>query len=371
MNDLFAKKSSRLTAVLLAALLLCMPLSSCGSQGGGTTEPTGETAAPTDGSSPAEETTATTAATTLPTQKDVSGEQTQTLGAVLVVGDTGYEYYNFVRSVADQYATLVSRLGTRLQGVSTVYDMVVPTSIDITLQDSVRAGLSTSDQGQAIEYLYGSMINVTPVNLYDTLKSHRDEYLYFRTDHHWTALGAYYGYEQFAKAKGVEPVSLDRYTTKEFPDFLGAFYSDTGKSPALAQNPDTVVAYEPFNNTTMTFTDRNGKETPWQVITDVSGWASSSKYNTFIGGDNPYTHIVNNDLSDGSSCVVIKESFGNALIPFLIPHYQDIHVIDYRYYKQSIVDFCKNNQTQDVLFINNMSATRSQALVDQMDALIP
>lgn len=86
MNDLFAKKSSRLTAVLLAALLLCMPLSSCGSQGGGTTEPTGETAAPTDGSSPAEETTATTAATTLPTQKDVSGEQTQTLGAVLVVG---------------------------------------------------------------------------------------------------------------------------------------------------------------------------------------------------------------------------------------------------------------------------------------------
>lgn len=237
MNDLFAKKSSRLTAVLLAALLLCMPLSSCGSQGGGTTEPTGETAAPTDGSSPAEETTATTAATTLPTQKDVSGEQTQTLGAVLVVGDTGYEYYNFVRSVADQYATLVSRLGTRLQGVSTVYDMVVPTSIDITLQDSVRAGLSTSDQGQAIEYLYGSMINVTPVNLYDTLKSHRDEYLYFRTDHHWTALGAYYGYEQFAKAKGVGAGIAGQIYHKGIPGFSGRFLQRYGKKSRFGPEP--------------------------------------------------------------------------------------------------------------------------------------
>jgi len=292
---------------------------------------------------------------------DFETEECKTLKRILNFGSLNTDYVYKVDHILQGGETIQSESRTVFPGGKGLNQSIA----------LVRAGLSTSDQGQAIEYLYGSMINVTPVNLYDTLKSHRDEYLYFRTDHHWTALGAYYGYEQFAKAKGVEPVSLDRYTTKEFPDFLGAFYSDTGKSPALAQNPDTVVAYEPFNNTTMTFTDRNGKETPWQVITDVSGWASSSKYNTFIGGDNPYTHIVNNDLSDGSSCVVIKESFGNALIPFLIPHYQDIHVIDYRYYKQSIVDFCKNNQIQDVLFINNISATRSESLVGKMDALIP
>lgn len=324
-------------------------------------EETGASTAPTDLSEP----------TTLPTQKDMTGEVTQTLGAVLVVGDTGYEYYNFVRPVADQYATLVSRAGARLRGVSTVYDMVVPTSMDITLQDSIRAGINSSDQKSAIDYLYGSMSGVQTVNIYDALKSHRNEYLYFRTDHHWTALGAYYGYEQFAGLKEVEPVPIDRYAVKEFSGFLGAFYSDTGKSPALAQNPDTVTAYVPFNNASLVFTDRNGAETNWSVITDVSGWASSSKYNTFIGGDNPYTHIVNYDLGDGSSCLVIKESFGNALVPFLVAHYQNVHVIDYRYYKQSIVDFAVENNIQDVLFINNISATRSEALVDKMDALIP
>lgn len=325
---------------------------------------------PSSAEAPSQTETAVTTAATLPTQRDVSGEQTQTVGSVLVVGDTGYEYYNFVRSTADQYAALVSRAGARLQGVSTVYAMVVPTSIDIALQDSVRAGINTSDQKSAVDYLYGSMSGVQTVNIYDALQSHRDEYLYFRTDHHWTALGAYYGYEQFAGAKGIEPTALDNYTVKEFPGFLGAFYTETEKSPALAQNPDTVTAYEPFNSTTLTFTDRSGKETPWQVITDVSGWASFSKYNTFIGGDNPYTHIVNRDLNDGSACLVVKESFGNALIPFLIPHYQDIHVIDYRYYKGSIVDFAAGNRIPDVLFINNISATRSQTLVDQMDALV-
>ncbi len=338
--------------------------------------PAGTTTAPSEGGTDTTGTTedtdsSTSGSTTLPSQADVSGDVTQTLGAVLVVGDSGYEYYNFVRSVADQYATLVSRAGARLNGISTVYDMVVPTSMDITLQDSVRAGISTSDQKSAIDYLYGSMAGVQTVNIYDALKSHRDEYLYFRTDHHWTALGAYYGYEQFAKAKGVQPVPLSQYSTQEFPNFLGAFYSDTGKSPALAQNPDTVTAYIPFNNASMTFTDRSGTETSWPIIADVSGWASSSKYNTFIGGDNPYTHIVNHDLNDGSSCLVIKESFGNALIPFLVAHYQDVHVIDYRYYKESIVDFAKSNQIQDVLFINNISATRSESLVGKMDALIP
>lgn len=365
----FSRRWFRFLSSLLAVCLLGFLLTSCdldGNSGGDSVS--GE---PSSTAAPSQTETAATTTATLPTQRDVSGEQTQTVGSVLVVGDTGYEYYNFVRSTADQYAALVSRAGSRLQGVSTVYAMVVPTGIDIVLQDSVRAGLPSSDQEEAIRYMYGSMSGVTTVGLYDVLQSHRDEYLYFRTDHHWTALGAYYGYAQFAGAKGVEPVALDRYTVKEFPGFLGAFYTDTDKSPAMAQNPDTVTAYEPFNNTTLTFTDRSGNETPWQVITDVSGWASFSKYNAFIGGDNPYTHIVNQDLNDGSACLVVKESFGNALIPFLIPHYQDIHVIDYRYYKGSIVDFAAGNRIPDVLFINNISATRSQTLVDQMDALVP
>ena len=108
--------------------------------------------------------------------------------------------------------------------------MIVPTSIDIMLPESTRAGLNTDDQKKAIDYMYGSMLDETKkVNIYDILMSHNDEYLYFRTDHHWTALGAYYAYEEFAKAKGVKPLPLSKYEKVDFPDFLGSFYADTEK----------------------------------------------------------------------------------------------------------------------------------------------
>lgn len=98
--------------------------------------------------------------------------------------------------------------------------------------------------------------------------------------------------------------------------------------------------------------------TPGKVIYDESDAAAGLKYGTFIMGDNPYTVIENPDLSDGSKCVVVKESFGNAFVPFLVDHYQTVYVIDYRYYSGSVSDFAKTNGVTDVIFINNLSAIR-------------
>ena len=164
-------------------------------------------------------------------------------------------------------------------------------------------------------------------------------------------------------------MELSQCEKKEFSGFLGAFYSDTNKNPALAQNPDTVVAYVPPGNIKMQYTDRNGNTYNWPLISDVTDWATSTKYSTFIGGDNPYTIIQNSDLTDGSSCLVIKESFGNAFIPFLAANYQTVHVIDYRYWNGNIQDFVKTNGVQDVLFLNNVSATRNSSLVGKMATL--
>lgn len=119
----------------------------------------------------------------------------------------------------------------------------------------------------------------------------------------------------------------------------------------------------------MQYTDRNGNTYNWPLISDVTDWATSTKYSTFIGGDNPYTIIQNSDLTDGSSCLVIKESFGNAFIPFLAANYQTVHVIDYRYWNGNIQDFVKTNGVQDVLFLNNVSATRNSSLVGKMATL--
>ena len=288
----------------------------------------------------------------------------------MIVGDSGYEYYNFSREVADQYIGMLNHTAQKLEGSAQVYDMVVPTSMDIILPESFRQNLNTSSQKDAIAYISGSLSpSIQSVPIYDTLKAHADEYIYFRTDHHWTALGAYYAYRSFAELKGISPVELSQCERKEFSGFLGAFYSDTNKNPALTQNPDTVVAYVPPGTIKMQYTDREGNTFDWPLISDVSNWAASSKYSTFIGGDNPYTVIQNADLTDGSSCLVIKESFGNAFIPYLAANYQTVHVIDYRYWNGNIPEFVNSNNIQDVLFLNNVSATRNASLVGKMESL--
>lgn len=310
--------------------------------------------------------TTSTAETTKPTVP----VKTQELNSVLLVGNQAFEYYTFIRSTADRYAAEVSKTALKLKGISTVYDMIVPTGIGIIIPDKLRNTVDSSDQDKAIKYMYGSMNeSVKTISIYDTLLAHRSEYIYFRTDHHWTALGAYYGYEQFAKLKGIDAIPLSKYEMVSYKGFLGSFYTETDKNRALAKKPDTVEAYKPYNDTLMKYVDSKGNIITWSVIADVSTWTEGTKYNAFIGGDNPYTVIKNKDLTDGSTCLVIKESFGNAMIPFLIAHYQTVRVIDYRYWNGDLIKFAKDNKIKDVIFINNVSATRSEALVAKMETL--
>ena len=288
-----------------------------------------------------------------------------------MANDAAYEYYNFSQAAADKYIALINRAGAKLDGVATVYDLLAPTSMDIMLDPAIRKDIRSADQEKAKNYIFGSLDSrVKAVDVFATLREHNSEYLYFRTDHHWTATGAYYAYTQFAAAKGVAVPALTDYPTQVFEGFLGSFYSKTGKSAALGNHPDTVYAYKPLYPTTMQYTDRNGAKHSWPVISNVTNWASSSKYSTFIGGDNPFTEIKNTSLSDGSSCVVVKESYGNAFVPFLVSHYQTVYVIDYRYYTGNLISFVKENKVQDVIFVNNMSATRSAGLVGNMDKLV-
>ncbi len=294
----------------------------------------------------------------------------QNLGTVLIVDDAAYEYYTFSRSTADKYAAVINGVSAQLKGKARVFDMIVPTSIDIVLKSSVRKGLNSSEQKKAINYIYSIISSdAVKVNIFDNIYAHRNEYIYFRTDHHWTARGAYYAYTEYAKAAGVKPAALTDFEEKNFGDFIGAFYKDTNKNPALEKNPDTIYAYAPKGNVKLTYTDYKGNTVKWNVVADVSNWKIGTKYSTFIGGDNPYAHIVNSDITDGSSCVVIKESFGNAFVPFLTANYAEIHVIDYRYWNGKLADFVTANKINDVIFINNISATRNSSLVEKLGKL--
>ena len=335
---------------------------------GAVTDPAGEASAdPNTAATPAP----TPSAEPTPAPQEEPQAAPETIGGLLIVEDTAYEYYNFVTDLANDYITAVANAGEKLSGKATVYDMVIPTSIDIMLPESYieKNSLNTSDQKKAIdEYILPSIAAQNPevktISIFDTLKAHANEYLYFRTDHHWTQLGAYYGYEEFCKAKGFDPVPLSDFDRADYTGYLGSFYTSSN-SAALAANPDTVEAYIPKANVNLSFTQSDGVQVDsWPLIADGEQYDSTSKYIVYCAGDQPYEEIVNNDMAEGPSIVVVKESFGNCFIPFLVNHYKNIYVVDYRYYNGTVSDLVDSTGATDVLLLNNVSMTRNEGLID-------
>ncbi|MCD8382945.1 MAG: hypothetical protein LUC30_08540 [Clostridiales bacterium] len=302
--------------------------------------------------------------------------EVEKLSAVLTIDNAGYEYYNFVLSYADEYTAAINSAAEQLEGISNVYSIIVPNSMGICVPEDVQEYANTSDQEAAIEYMNSCLSDqVTAIPVYHTLLKYylEGEYLYFRTDHHWTALGAYRAYEKFAEAAGFTATPLEDYTEHVYEGFLGTFYSDTN-SAAMAETPDTVYAYEAPSTNNIHIT--NSEMTNWLylVIANVDNSSAANKYGTFIGGDNAYSYIENPNLDDGSAIMLVKESYGNAFAPFLIENYQYVYIIDYRYISQvdsrGIKEMCEDLNIQDVLFLNTISTTRAENLIQKLAAFI-
>jgi hypothetical protein len=299
--------------------------------------------------------------------KITSKAKVEDFGGTVKIGDSAYELYNYVESYADKYAAVVNDVATALEGKAQVYDMVAPTSVGITLPDNKRSKINSSNQKESIKSIYNKLDSaVTTVNLYNILMRHRDEYIFFRTDHHWTSRGAYYAYRAFCRKKGLTGNRLSRYQRSNFGIYLGSFYNDTNGSSSL--RADRVKAYYPLSNPwiTMTYRNESGETKKTSVISDDIGYNTSMKYVAFISGDNPYSVIRNDSIRDGSSCIVVKESYGNAFVPYLADHYQTIYVVDYRYWSGSVTKLAKKKKVQDVIFLNNISMTRNAYLIGKM-----
>ncbi len=280
--------------------------------------------------------------------------QDKIMAGLYVDGDAAYNVYYFDQESVEQYAKAINTCAQNLKGEATVYSILAPTSAAVLLDDSVYKSLGGTDQHDAIRYfisLYDK--GVRGVDVFDALRSHRDEYIYFRTDHHWTELGAYYAYLEFCKEKGIEPSNILARQKMTFSPFLGTFYAEVGNE-AMEQNPDYVDAYVPDSTNDMIVWDADGNQTEANVITDVSDWNLYSAYNCFISGDRPLERIDNPNKTDGSSCLVIKDSIGCAFVPLLVDDYQTVWVIDFRYSDRSIPDFVREEGINDVIFVNTM-----------------
>lgn len=340
------------------------------------TTPTSEDSAPTD-TTPTETTpTETTPPATMmtswvevtkPDTDDTSSDVTDTpsdVGAILMIGNAAMEHYYGVNDSLDYYANSINRLNAALPDVQ-VYAMFCPTSIEFNAPAKYSTGIRS--QLRAMNYAYSKLdLGIVPVNTWSSLYAHQDEYLYFRTDHHWTQRGAYYGYRAFCEAAGLTPNELSDYETGFVDGFVGTMYSFTAKyaqSERLLNNPDSVEYFMPLHSATMTaYPDATmtGGVTRSVIASPsyVEKLHRSSKYMMFLWGDTPLVHIVSDTVKNGRVLVVIKESYGNALVPFLTDHFEEIYAIDPREFNGSgeptlnIVDFANEHGVTDFLFVN-------------------
>lgn len=217
--------------------------------------------------------------------------------------------------------------------------------------DRLPDGAPNASQTDLLDQAKAAVPGATWADLYTPLWAHKDEDVFYRTDHHWTSLGAYYGYTGLAEALGFTPVPLDTYTeTVRSTEFYGTVFSSSG---VRWVSPDTITTYVPDTGITVTsYTyDSNGNpvEVP-RALYDESYLSVKDKYSMFLGGQQSLG-VVKTPNADKPKLLIIRDSYTDSLVPFLTPHFSEIHLIDLRYYKLSIADYIQQNGIDQALVL--------------------
>ena len=280
------------------------------------------------------------------------------------VDNCAYEQSFYVDSAARKYAELINYAAEQLEGHTKVYSLIIPTKFGVILPDDIAAKIpGYVDTESKIQTVFSYMSGkVKKVSCCHDLRLHRDEFVYFRTDHHWTALGAYYAYRAFCRTKGISHIKLTDRREVKFSGFLGSAWSMSGKDHDLLPK-ENVYAYYPIANIQMVVYDEDGDPRTRPVISNVAS------YMCFAGGDNPLTVFTNSSVSSGT-LIIIKESFGNALLPFLCDHYHKIYEIDYRYWKGNVIDLANEVGATDLIFANNFAIVSSTSKIGQIAKIV-
>lgn len=282
------------------------------------------------------------------TRMDILLQRKEINGVYL--GDDGYL---IEQHLPEKYPEiLIAKKTMLLRNLIDEWDAVVmlaPTADNI-LTDRMPANAPCFDQAALLERIAAQVGDEHYVDVYGSLKAHAGEEIYYRSDHHWTSLGAYYGYLAWAENRGVEPYA---YRTDAMEvvseDFLGTLHSKTNLDrqgdviryfPGTEKRPVTVT-YD-FNRITDTFYEASYLDT-------------KNQYGFFLDDNHAFIQI-DTSYRNGKTLFVIKDSYANSMVPLLTPHYERIYVVDLRYYNGRLSTLMKQMEPEegmDVLVLYN------------------
>lgn len=194
--------------------------------------------------------------------------------------------------------------------------------------------------------------HINTINVAEELLKNKDDYIYYKTDHHWTSYGAYLAYLTYMDYLGLEIVDINNLEKITINNFLGTYYN---RSKYFKADSDFITYY----NILGLHIEIDGKEK--LSLMDLDKFKGSDKYSAFLWGNNGLTKVINENISEerkGSSILIFKDSYANSFIQFLSYNYEIIDIIDLRYFKESIRNFMKDKDYNEILIMysfNNLS----------------
>lgn len=233
----------------------------------------------------------------------------------------------------------------------TKYVMLVPNQVKV-LNNKLPAYAPEKDQLQFIDKVYSGLNkDIKTINVFNTLNEHKDEYIYYKTDHHWTTKGAYYAYNEFCNSSKIKPKSESDYDIKKVNNnFYGTLYSKAGVKSVKS---DDINVYLPKENepSIVNYVDDKKKSASLYSSDSLDG---KDKYCVFLGGNHSIVKI-NTSSSSKKRLLVVKDSYANCFVPFLMSHYDEIVVVDLRYYEDDLKSVIKDYGITDVLILYNVN----------------
>jgi DHHW protein len=266
-------------------------------------------------------------------------------GGVLISEHRGMMLLSATDDTARAFAKVLNTYGARLKDVN-VYALVVPGAGAFYLPAAERH--RNADELQNLAAMRDALEpEVTWVDVAAALKPHVGESLYYRSDHHWTGLGAYYGYRALCEVAGLEPIAQETLAWRTGKkSTLGSLYRmtrDEGlKTPEATQY---VMPSGPYVSVSYVGAAYDVPEKRRFIDESEAG------YLVFLGGDAPLI-AAKTKLNNGRRVLLVKNSFGNALAPWLLAHFEQVVVVDYRLYFGTIEKLVKRFHITDVVLQN-------------------
>lgn len=250
--------------------------------------------------------------------------------------DTLSDNLKFIQGFSETYKDTCPITFFLAPNVQTVYPEDVPSHVPMADADKDR---------ETVREALTEVQFVDPTRL---LKEHKEEYLYFRTDHHWTMRGAYYGYQALGETLGYSVMDMDDYSVEYRSDsFLGSLYS---KAPLTFVKKDSI---EVFSNVLGKYRVSFEDGSHVNSLFMGSKLHTKDQYTYFLDGNHSFLTIQSN-AQTGRRALVFKDSYSHALLPFLADQYEYIDVVDLRYYRGDIKALVESGSYNDILMIYNM-----------------